>query len=53
MSAGLGIAVTVLLLGVNAFFVAGEFAVTSTRRSQIEPLAEQGRPGSQIGRAHV
>ena len=46
MSAGLGIAVTVLLLGVNAFFVAGEFAVTSTRRSQIEPLAEQGRPGS-------
>lgn len=46
MSAGLGIAVTVLLLGVNAFFVAGEFAVTSTRHSQIEPLAEQGRPGS-------
>lgn len=46
MNAGLGIAVTILLLGVNAFFVAGEFAVTSTRRSQIEPLAEQGRTGS-------
>ncbi|WP_247042774.1 hemolysin family protein [Arthrobacter rhizosphaerae] len=31
----------VLLLG-NAFFVAAEFAVMSARRSQIEPLAEQG-----------
>lgn len=31
----------VLLLG-NAFFVAGEFAVLSARRSQIEPKAEAG-----------
>jgi len=31
----------VLLLG-NAFFVGAEFAVISARRSQIEPLAEQG-----------
>ncbi|MEX3609588.1 hemolysin family protein [Rothia sp. LK2588] len=31
----------VLLLG-NAFFVAGEFAIMSTRRSQIEPLADAG-----------
>jgi CBS domain containing-hemolysin-like protein len=31
----------VLLLG-NAFFVGGEFAVISSRRSQIEPLAERG-----------
>jgi len=30
-----------LLLG-NAFFVGAEFAVISARRSQIEPLAEQG-----------
>jgi CBS domain containing-hemolysin-like protein len=33
----------VLLLAVNAFFVAAEFAVISARRSQVEPLAEQGR----------
>ncbi|GAA2040420.1 hemolysin family protein [Agromyces tropicus] len=32
----------VLLLG-NAFFVGAEFAVISARRSQIEPLAEEGR----------
>jgi CBS domain containing-hemolysin-like protein len=32
----------VLLLAVNAFFVASEFAVISARRSQIEPLAEEG-----------
>jgi CBS domain containing-hemolysin-like protein len=33
----------VLLLGVNGFFVAAEFAVISARRSQVEPLAEEGR----------
>ncbi len=46
MSPALGLVITVLLLGVNAFFVAGEFATTSSRRSQIEPLREQGRRGS-------
>ena len=46
MSAGMGIAITVALLAVNAFFVAGEFAVTSTRRSQVEPLADEGARGT-------
>ena len=32
----------VVLLAVNAFFVAAEFAVISARRSQIEPLADKG-----------
>jgi CBS domain containing-hemolysin-like protein len=32
----------VVLLLANAFFVGAEFAVISARRSQIEPLAEQG-----------
>jgi CBS domain containing-hemolysin-like protein len=38
-----GIAALVLLLFVNAFFVAAEFGVISARRSQIEPLAERGK----------
>ncbi|THG28556.1 hemolysin family protein [Naasia lichenicola] len=38
-----GIAWLVVLLLVNAFFVGAEFAVISARRSQIEPLAEQGK----------
>ncbi|MDH2445255.1 hemolysin family protein [Amnibacterium sp. CER49] len=42
MSAWSGLLWLVLLLGVNAFFVASEFAVISARRSQIEPLAEEG-----------
>ena len=33
----------VILLAINAFFVAAEFAVISAKRSQIEPLAEKGR----------
>lgn len=38
----LGILWLVVLLAGNAFFVAGEFAVMSARRSQIEPRAEAG-----------
>ncbi|HUG49882.1 MAG TPA: CNNM domain-containing protein, partial [Terrimesophilobacter sp.] len=37
-----GIAWLGILLIVNAFFVAAEFAVISARRSQIEPRAEAG-----------
>lgn len=46
MSPALGLTLTILLLAVNAFFVASEFAVTSTRRSTIEPLVAEGRRGS-------
>ncbi|MDO5720890.1 MAG: hemolysin family protein [Actinomycetaceae bacterium] len=46
MSIGMGLAITVFLLALNAFFVAGEFAVTSSRRSQIEPLAAEGKRGA-------
>ncbi|MFE2109587.1 hemolysin family protein [Kitasatospora sp. NPDC059463] len=38
----LQLAVALLLLLGNAFFVGAEFAVVSVRRSQIEPLAEAG-----------
>ncbi len=34
--------ITVALLAANAFFVGAEFAAMSARRSQLEPLAEQG-----------
>ncbi|MFZ2965132.1 MAG: hemolysin family protein [Rhodoglobus sp.] len=37
-----GIAWLFVLLAINAFFVAAEFAVISARRSQIEPRAEAG-----------
>jgi len=46
VSVGVGLGITVALLAVNAFFVAGEFAVTSTRRSQVEPLADEGARGA-------
>lgn len=42
MSDWAGISWLVVLLALNAFFVAAEFAVISARRSQIEPLAEKG-----------
>ncbi|MFD5225077.1 hemolysin family protein [Microbacterium sp. NPDC058342] len=42
MSDWMGLVWLVVLLLANAFFVGGEFAVISARRSQIEPLAERG-----------
>ncbi|WP_136313401.1 hemolysin family protein [Actinomyces procaprae] len=42
MSTSLALLLTVLLLAGNAFFVAAEFAVTSSRRARLEPLAEAG-----------
>lgn len=42
MSAGLAVAISVLLLAANAFFVGAEFALISARRSVIEPRAEEG-----------
>ena len=42
MSTPAALLVTLILLAGNAFFVGAEFAVTSARRSQLEPLAEAG-----------
>jgi CBS domain containing-hemolysin-like protein len=39
----LGVVLTVLLLGANAFFVGAEFALISARRDRLEALAEQGK----------
>jgi len=38
------LALAVVLLLLNAFFVGAEFAVITARRSQVEPLADAGRP---------
>ncbi len=46
MNPAFGLTITVILLLINAFFVGAEFAVTSSRRSQIEPLVEEGKRGS-------
>lgn len=42
MSTGLAIALGLVLLAANAFFVGAEFAIISSRRSAIEPLAHAG-----------
>ncbi len=46
MNPVLGLGLTAVFLAVNAFFVAAEFAVTSSRRARVEPLAEQGKRGA-------
>ena len=43
-----GIGWLFVLLAINAFFVASEFAVISARRSQIEPLAEEGKRSARV-----
>lgn len=42
MSTPVALLITAALLLGNAFFVGAEFAVTSARRAQLEPLAESG-----------
>ncbi len=42
MSDWVGVALTILLLAANAFFVAAEFSLISARRDRLEALAEDG-----------
>lgn len=46
MSTWVALALTFFLLAANAFFVASEFAVTSSRHSAVEPLAKNGERGA-------
>ncbi|MBW3563015.1 MAG: hemolysin family protein [Actinobacteria bacterium] len=46
-----GIAVAVVLLAANAFFVAAEIALLAARRTRIEELADQGDPRAKIAAA--
>lgn len=46
MSSSAALFIALVLLAINAFFVAGEFCVTSSRKAQIDPLVEEGRRGA-------
>lgn len=48
MSDGAGITLTVLLLLLNGFFVAAEFALISARRTKIEPRALDGSRSARV-----
>lgn len=48
MSEPLAIALAVVLLALNAFFVGAEFALVSARRSAIEPRAEAGSRAARV-----
>ncbi|MDP2709926.1 MAG: hemolysin family protein [Solirubrobacteraceae bacterium] len=48
MSTGSAIALSLVLLGANAFFVGAEFALVSARRTTIEPRAEAGSWAAKI-----
>lgn len=52
MSTWFGLALTFVLLALNALFVAAEFALISARRTQLEPMAQAGsRPAKLALRA--
>ncbi|MFD1859145.1 HlyC/CorC family transporter [Aeromicrobium camelliae] len=42
------VGLTVVLLALNALFVASEFALISARRTQIEPLAQSGKRSAKL-----
>ncbi|HET7075086.1 MAG TPA: hemolysin family protein [Mycobacterium sp.] len=42
MKDALGVLLSIVLIGVNAFFVGAEFSLISARRDRLEALAEQG-----------
>lgn len=48
MSDGMGIALTLVLLALNAFFVGAEFSLISARRSVIEPKALEGNRAAKV-----
>lgn len=43
---GLGLLLIPLLIALNGFFVAAEFALVAIRRTRVEELIQQGRPGA-------
>ena len=50
---GLLIALTVLLIFVNAFFVVAEYALVRARRARLEAMAEEGLRGARTALRHL
>jgi CBS domain containing-hemolysin-like protein len=48
VSSGLRLALTAVLIAVNAFFVIAEYALVRSRRSQLELLRDEGRRGAKL-----
>src|SRR5687767_5840470 len=48
-----GLAAVFLLVLANGFFVATEFAIVAVRRSRLEQLVDEGRPGATAAKAVV
>src|SRR3954464_3229165 len=48
-----GMALGLLLVALNGFFVAAEFALVKVRPTQIEPYVQAGERGGHGGRPHV
>ena len=48
MSGGFGIALTLVLLGLNALFVASEFALVSARRDRLDPRVAAGSRSARL-----
>lgn len=46
LETGGGLVALLLLVLLNGFFVASEFALVTVRRTRVEQIAEQGRPGA-------
>lgn len=53
MSTGLALLITVVLLALNALFVAAEFALLTARRHRLEQFASEGRRGARAALAGV
>lgn len=43
-----GLAAVLVLVALNGFFVATEFAIVAVRRSRLEQLAAQGNPSARV-----
>ena len=46
MPVGLSLLLVLFFLLMNAFFVMAEFSLVRVRKSQVDMLVEEGRPGS-------
>ena len=53
MPVGLSLLLVLFFLLMNAFFVVAEFSLVRVRKSQVDMLVEEGRPGSKYAQRCV